>query len=682
VKPGGTVADIWMPIQGAGSVWFTIFLLSVLLIFTLLGSAVVRLPGFVPGNKRRSSGPILLGVLALLASPACAICAALILLPLGCQQTLVLSSRARGPDNAQWAARWGQVTKTALSTGVPTNHLFDAGVVVDSICSNLVARHGPQAWRIQDPTERTLLSSVVFETLAKSESLPTAVDSLRRVSQSSQASLPRWVVESVEVSALKGLAEEHKCGSIVVLGTDRQTKLGPVWESFRTYLSLSPSLRAPRRVNLFTNSDEGALRIVQVLGFAEPSSVSHTIGLKLLLGVPGQNTNKADMTLAGFRLRDATHELVTSQLRVPLALRPSVLPVTVTFANPEPSLFDRTGLTLEVFDTEGTLHDTRAVSPGTGRSGTGLRQVYASFGISAEPPFNALHLANAWKRATGFMRMNAALGSWRSQMEASGWSLAPLEKLSSRFGQAGDVMIDVLPSGLLVRPGWASSLRARFATVSAPVYLLSPLRGRSTSLSVPGYYSFLGLPIGAVPDLMGASASGTEVSAVALLLDRDDGGKQVMDLPEKRATLLRAGQELRSAISHPLVTRFSISIAGDAGTATFIDRFAETNSLVPWWETQSLTPSENGDDIVRAAAAWTVLLQAVQMALVPSTPEGTIQQEEAENEAHAEALLDSGQLARLRVIAARKYGAFLLLSLLLFATPIVIGLRSLLGRVR
>ena len=114
--------------------------------------------------------------------------------------------------------------------------LIDAGPLIDEICRTLLEEHAGRAWRKEDPLDRAMLSAATLRLLEHGRAKPTSIQTLQGASHRAQPQLPYWVVESVEITVMKAICSRANISEIDLLGTDRRSELGPVWDSFSAYL--------------------------------------------------------------------------------------------------------------------------------------------------------------------------------------------------------------------------------------------------------------------------------------------------------------------------------------------------------------------------------------------------------------------------------------------------------------
>ena len=92
------------------------------------------------------------------------------------------------------------------------------------------------------------------------------------------------------------------------------------------------------------------------------------------------------------------------------------------------------------------------------RSPAGTLQV----GIVNSARIDSARFQPAWTQALSAMRTDAVLEEWRNEARQRGWKLELLDSIGTNFLE-GDVTLEQLPDGLLIRPGRGKSLEARIS---------------------------------------------------------------------------------------------------------------------------------------------------------------------------------------------------------------------------
>jgi hypothetical protein len=222
--------------------WAVLALLPIALaVFVVRSLWVVASPGEIGASERqRLFGRARFSIFEnrwvfQVAVPACLLIGYFFLfLPVSRPITLVLSSRSRLPnqDMGVWKARWENLLERTAAT-VPSAKL-DAGPVVKAVLDDL-AEMDRSSWR---PGETNASEAIRKSLEKKLASYQINYDPDVRVLKDEYApkGMERWIIETVELSAIQALMTDHNVHKVVFLGAERPTMLGSCWSQLRTQI--------------------------------------------------------------------------------------------------------------------------------------------------------------------------------------------------------------------------------------------------------------------------------------------------------------------------------------------------------------------------------------------------------------------------------------------------------------
>ena len=637
----------WVPITGAHEVVLLAGCCLLLLALSCGATLLTRFPGFVPRKPRFLAAFKFMGWLAYIAPWLTIACAVVLLINPFRGSVLVLSSRARQSDAPIWTKEWTNSARQWETNFSAGTDFLDAGILVSQICDRLVREFPGKRWSISSAEDRKLLADAVLNALRDQPecSIPAPSSS----SHQFQSKLPNWLVESVEVTVLKGVMESRNVGAILVQGTDRQTRLGPVWDTFHPTLTRSLSYRYPLPFEARKVKSEGVTRILEILNVQQVNST--TVDLRLLLRVSPRGTGEASSRVLSFAVNGSPPAQWTGS--IPAAVGAFYIDSEVNVRlNGTGAIFDQTHAVLKLTSADNVVPDETSFNPPewspVRRSPAGILQV----GIVNSAGIDSARFQQAWTQALNAMRTDAVLEEWRNEARQRGWKLELLDSIRSSFSE-GDVTLEQLPDGLLIRPGREKSLEARISMFPKSTAVQTPLRGRRSASEPPGYYSFGELPLPA--PLLPAAQSFSLDSLGAFEVLKDTIRSRLMGTP-LQSHLLTRGATRKDFEQRQMILRLP-GAGSNSTTATFIFALQDTNRLVPWNSTEAVAAANNVD-YTRAGVFWQMALQAVDLAARPLQKDFS-PAELAEKDAHPVILLNSSDMSAIQAAASLKPVAFL-----------------------
>ena len=220
----------WITIPYFGSSGFIIGV--VLFLILLVCSICSMLPVLSGGGitkRERNRRIAFLGRCVLLSPLLCVFAVLTFIAPLKRPIKVVLVSRSRPEslDSTQREALLDDTRKVIRRVAVG----LDVGSAVDSILVELTAKG--RLWRRDDLDQQSDIKVVVLREL---DSMSTESHRLDTLDISSSPSLPRWVVESVELAFLKAMTQRFNVEEITLVLFDRMTDSGRVWAEMPDYL--------------------------------------------------------------------------------------------------------------------------------------------------------------------------------------------------------------------------------------------------------------------------------------------------------------------------------------------------------------------------------------------------------------------------------------------------------------
>lgn len=247
----GILDWLYLPGFGLAAIGMSVLILVILGLCLLASLWTVRVPGPLTRGERGSNrttrtvigvmalgGPILIGTaIVYLHFPICP------------PQVVVLSSRSRSRGEAadsDWTERWSQLLKSTRAASV-----LDAGLIVDT-ASRALLDHPPPGgeWRRGDPEVIEQISQAAYRAIAPEVHGAASIPA-RQAFAGSPGVLPPWIVESLELAAIKALCQARNVSHVYILCEPRITAAGPTWSgAFVTYLEAGASRPKPTSIQL------------------------------------------------------------------------------------------------------------------------------------------------------------------------------------------------------------------------------------------------------------------------------------------------------------------------------------------------------------------------------------------------------------------------------------------------
>ena len=207
-----------------------------------------RVPGGVTTDERRAHrvehrrAMRVLGWLMWLAPWIVAAAAARFVDPYRPARTVVLVSRSRveAPSGAPdpWSARVAELT-----AGLRDQRVLDAGNVVATILERLQKQGPHTGFGAGDPASEEVVATALRSALIDDDIEPAVVDgaavAIPNDIRTVAGPLPRWVVESVEISVLRALTRRYRVEKVHAVVSGRRSAVGPVWGAIESFLEAS-----------------------------------------------------------------------------------------------------------------------------------------------------------------------------------------------------------------------------------------------------------------------------------------------------------------------------------------------------------------------------------------------------------------------------------------------------------
>jgi hypothetical protein len=570
---------VWSPSFGPDAAPLGLLLLGGVAVATIAALWKVRAPGSVTPNERRMLRPELVWLVRLdtllgrVGPVVLVIGLGYLFFPVGSPETILLSShsRIRG-SSGEWEGEWQKaVAKHAVTAG------RDAGPLVTAVCNRLKDQPPATGWVKSDPLVRAWIGATTERLLGEGAGKIVAAD---RVEHEIVTGLPRWVIESVEITVLNGLTQLHNTNRIVALVAQRQTAAGPTWgAAIETYLAADPTRWRPRHVVLEKLLDAPVVWLETIVrAWREDDDWV----ARCVFRVDPVQAERLDDSAWGRQQRVALRTIegapVASQF-VPLlrdvALQPRLVRFPVTGRN--------VGLELVHDATERVLAWPLAAEG----EGAGTNEITATIVTGAD--------ASAWE-ATIAGLSGAPFAGWREFLDEGLQMPLPRFAISSS-PPSGGIAIDARePGELWIMPAHALAAGAEGRPVTrpwSPDETGLPQRAAAADAGIPGCYSWAGV------QLVSGEARGmtafTRRTAVLLTLSRG----------------LESGTLSHPGTAQPaVVSEFAISYAGANGVV----RATGTHIGIDWRRQgmlleNALVPAPSFER-TRFLVGWTALVRA------------------------------------------------------------------------
>ncbi len=644
---------ITTPLSGTVSPWLAWIITLVAAGMMLLASLWLKSPGPLTAGERRrltsvvgrwtpfrGAGRFLLPAFLLFSLWQ-------LTFPLGRPTTVVLVSRSlpwlqgRPEARPHFEAAWNDHYRDARDVWrrrVPFEAILDAGPLVDGVCAGL--EDPSRWWRPGSESRQRVRSSL--EQVLTSERIKASLDPPLPPARSPDASrcrnLPRWLVESVEISVLKALTLLRNCRRIVFVRMERSTSAGLVWAGVEPYLASGsraggeatergPAERGPGFSVLPAAgvSEDPPLRILDLRQVKESGG---SLSLTALLA----GTVAAADAVDYLRLRGggdyAPPSACTEVDPGPRPAPGAAFEVRLRCRLPEPSA---TGSRLCLVTEDGTSW--RCLARAGPSIAAGRNRVFLTSPGAARDRWRAtLSLLASTDRPD----LPASIGQWANAMGKLSLDPADLESQAGvpAPGPAARaaVCVETYDLGVWVYPCELGSERpATAAWRPAPTWDRLPrsfLRFRTTPIATPGVYSLEGLPL--APDRLAVAEGGCAVAHAQFVPDVFYAGTLRTSRPD--ASLI------------PVVTRHRV---GARAVAThFGFDFARQGMLL---DRHRNAPGDEPFTLSRLLAGWSQLFEAIRYAAANAEDDGCQRTETSlQADDHPAPCLDRPALERLR----------------------------------
>lgn len=173
----------------------------------------------------------------------------LLFLPFHWPTVLIHASRVPSASNTLRESRWTEVTSDWTSDKKPWFvRVVDVGPLVDEICDEAVAKSPLGGWSRDSDEHREQLKTILLETINRQERglngtlLEPLETGKTRLPAKTRVDLPAWLIESIEISALRAVVQRRNVRRMAILHSNRNT-LGPeAWAGIPDFLQ-TPWLR-------------------------------------------------------------------------------------------------------------------------------------------------------------------------------------------------------------------------------------------------------------------------------------------------------------------------------------------------------------------------------------------------------------------------------------------------------
>ena len=230
-----------------------------------------------------------------------------LLFPLRPPRVLVLASRVR-PDTSAWEDAWRSRFATVRRSGaVP----LDVGSVIDRICHDLAERGDTLHFAQDSPRSVAAIRQVVQDHLVRhAPHLKPAIDVEATLHRDDAARrLPRWVVQSVEVTALKLASEQANVARVAAQFTDASGGSFPT-AALRQLLTLDSSRWKPADVSqVEVLAGSSGVELSAVLAVRAPAGAT---AVDALVFSPGSDSPSMVLEVAGAGQRRSSARLDTT----------------------------------------------------------------------------------------------------------------------------------------------------------------------------------------------------------------------------------------------------------------------------------------------------------------------------------------------------------------------------------
>lgn len=519
-------------LSSATAPWLGLALGLLMTAFAVIALWRIRVPGPVTEAeraRRRALGrrSVRLAGLSVMAGPALIVLAGWQLaFPVRRPTTVLLVSRSRpqSPSRlAEWQAKAGKLLVPAGPGQAPGNAVstLDAGLLVDEACKEMLKRQRPE-WRRDDPETARAVREALREVL-RADRVEAARGAETRGFEALFGSadktcgehLPRWLVESLEMSLLRGLLEVVNAVEVRGVVAGRRSSLGPAWTGVDVYLKQEAdrAVLHDLKVKLDAVPEPEGVRVAGVLGPLQPAPPNGAT-VRVLLSVPENFKGPFDERLP-LRLRDPkdlTQASVASAERFEITAGKvgQIFPFTATFSRiPQP--LDRPEVALEGSEIWFPVDPPRG------------ERLKRDVEIRAQLPLLDRWLATQDALSVSVSKPDPALMEWRSWLQRFGLGFETLRFIRGDCDGGppkGDVVVDACPDPSLrgddpvrVYPAAVNPLAGAPGRIS-PVEASFHWRGRVTRYGLPGPYSLDAMPL--APDHFAAlRTSGACVSTLA-----------------------------------------------------------------------------------------------------------------------------------------------------------------------
>lgn len=264
----------WLSLPSYGSVAFSVGLVLAVIAVLCAVCAVAPIPvGGGVGSLERDRARFnrWLALIGALAPVPCAIAVLNFAAPIKRPVDIILVSRSlASPAYFQ--------TLNGHADDVIEAHpgLLDTNGIVAHALAELESQN--ENWSRDNPSQQDLLSQSVVHSVDSQDLKPVE----ERV-DTSTSSLPRWVIESVELSVLKALTQRYNIRNAFIVGFNRSTLLGSTWDLAKPYLEHG-SIRSRGTHVEVVSIPEGA--VADLVAAKLESTVSNGTSLSIWLDVP------------------------------------------------------------------------------------------------------------------------------------------------------------------------------------------------------------------------------------------------------------------------------------------------------------------------------------------------------------------------------------------------------------
>lgn len=496
--------------------------------FAVIALWRIRVPGPVTEGERArrralSRRSVRLAGLSVLAGPALIVLAGWQLaFPVRRPTTVLLVSRSR-PQSPSLLAEWKNKAGTLLVPAGPAQapgnavSTLDAGLLVDEACKEMLKRQRPE-WRRDDSETAQAVREALREVL-RTDRVEAARGAEARGSdalfgdKTCGEHLPRWLVESLEMSLLRGLLEVVNAVEVRGVVAGRRSSLGLAWTGVDVYLKQEAdrAVLHDLKVTLDAVPEPEGVRVAGVLGPLQTAPPNGATA-RVLLSVPENFTGPFEPL--PLRLRNPKEPSIASEEKLEITADKvgRIFPFTATFSRIPQSL-DR----LEV-----AFEGSEIWFPVDRSRGEKLERVVE---VRAKPPLLKRWLATQAALHVSASNPDPALMEWQSWLQRFGLDFETLSFIPGDCDGGlpkGDVIVDACPDPALgsddpVRvypyPAAGNPLEGAPGRIS-PVEASFHWRGRVTRYDLPGPYSLDAMPL--APDHFAAlRISGACVSTLA-----------------------------------------------------------------------------------------------------------------------------------------------------------------------